>query len=382
MNTERQHVTLRMQALSGFDLMSIVPDDVLTALKAKDPHPYLQAFSICHEGTSTPSVLGDAAKPITWFRRAVQSIKNAVLKGVKFFLGHNEDNSTEGRAALGEVIASKEIEIDGTLHHVVVGHFPDKAAVQDYDICSQEAEWDLVPTPTGWVADKIEKLTGIALSSSKVDKPAFAGARRLATVQAFDNEPGAPGTAKGATTMSELQTCSFHELSAELIRRNVFPSQVFTRDQVKADRNFAPDIEKADKFDAMTKELATEKEAHKATQDKLKATEADGAKAKHLAELPTKKQRLEELAKDAKVTEKQLPFILKRFTDKVTDVTDDGLKAFIAEQVAIYQDAQGATAGDAANSAAGASSTGTGATGPKDPTKAANNPLLETDIDI
>jgi hypothetical protein len=316
--TERQAITLKMQALSTVDVLAMVPGDVLARIKEIDAHPFFQAYSICHEGTSTPTVLGDTAKPITWMRRAVQSIKNAIVKGVKFFTGHNSDSSTEGRDALGEVVASREQEIDGQLHHVVVGYFPDKERVKDFDICSQEADWDLVQTPMGWLADKMDKLTGIALASSKVDKPAFSGARRLGMVQAFNIEPGEPGNKE--KTMSELQTCTFPELLAELQKRQVYPSQAFTRDQIKADRNFSADFEKAEKYDAVNTALEAEKVSHKAIADKLKVTETEVATAKRGAELVTAKARLEKLAKDINLTEKQAAFVLKRFSDKVSDL--------------------------------------------------------------
>lgn len=378
---ERQSVRLKMQALSGFDVLSMVPVDVLARIKETDAHPFFQAYSFCHEGTSNPTILGDTAKPITWMRRAVQSIKNAITKGVKFFLGHNEDNSTTGRQALGEVVASQEMEIDGALHHVAVGYFPNRDAVKDFDICSQEADWDLVETPLGWLADKIDKLTGIALSSSKVDKPAFSGARRLGIVQAFDT-PAEPVKQKEKIMATELMACSFAELAAELTRRNVFPSQVFTLDQIRADGKIAPSLEKAEKHDALVKELADEKAAHKATADKLKVTETEAQTAKRGSELITAKTRLEKLAKDANATEKQLPFVLNRFTknaDKLSDLTDDGLKKFLDEQVAIYNDAQGIDAKTETSSAA------TGASGnenPKDMTKAANNPLISENLEI
>ena len=378
---ERQSVCLKMQALSGFDVLSMVPADVLARIKETDAHPFFQAYSICHDGISNPTILGDTAKPITWARRAVQSIKNAVVKGVKFFLGHNEDNSTTGRRALGEVVASQEMEIDGQLHHVAIGYFPKPELVKDFDICSQEADWDLVETPTGWLADKLDKLTGIALSSSKVDKPAFSGARRLGTVQAFDT-PEEPVKLKEKIMAVELTGCSFAELSAELTRRNAYPHQVFSLDQIRADKEIAPSLEKAAKHDALVKELADEKAAHKITADKLKVTETEAQTAKRGSELITAKTRLEKLAKDANATEKQLPFVLTRFTkiaDKLSDLTDDGLIKFLNEQVAIYNDAQGESAKTDTSSAA------TGASGnvdPKDLSKAVNNPLLENDVEF
>jgi hypothetical protein len=176
--------------------MALIDNDTITKIKATDPHPFFQAYSICHEGTSQPSILGDTARPIHWTRAAVQSIKNIILKGIKFFKGHNADNSTENRESLGEIVANTERELDGKLHHIAIGYFPNKEKVSDSDICSQEANWNLFEQAGHWFAGTIDKLTGIALSNSKVDKPAFADAKRLGMVQAFVLQGGGPGSGR------------------------------------------------------------------------------------------------------------------------------------------------------------------------------------------
>ena len=180
-------VCYKIQAFSNNEILSLIPPETLSQIKSKDPHPYFQAYSICHEGISTPSIIGDTSKPIHWTRRAVQSLKSIILKGVKFFKGHNADNSTTGRQVLGEVVANVEQEINGVLHHVVVSyHSPEvKEEVKKYDICSQEAIWNLFDQAGQVIADTVDKITGIALGSSDTEQPAFTGARRLASVQAF-----------------------------------------------------------------------------------------------------------------------------------------------------------------------------------------------------
>jgi len=196
--TIRAYLSLQClsSSLSSSEIMALIDNDTITKIKATDPHPFFQAYSICHEGTSRPSILGDTARPIHWTRAAVQSIKNIILKGIKFFKGHNADNSTENRESLGEIVASTEREINGKLHHIAVGYFPNKEKVSDSDICSQEANWNLFEQAGHWFAGTIDKLTGIALSNSKVDKPAFADAKRLGMVQAFVLQGGGPGSGR------------------------------------------------------------------------------------------------------------------------------------------------------------------------------------------
>lgn len=388
-DARQESLTLHLHALASVDPLDFVAPADLALLKAKDPHPYLQAYSFCHEGVAHPTVLGEKAKPITWLRQAVETIRRVVVKGVKFFLGHNEDSSTDGREALGEVVGSGERELDGKLHHIVVGYFPDKARVQALDICSQESDWDLIPGPLGYVADKLIKLTGIALSSSKTDRPAFPGAVRLGAVQAFaykDNS-GAPDGVPGPKAhrrlqMSDIMNATFQELDQALRARNVFPSQVFTLDQLKADRNFSPLIAKAEKYDADVEAVRNEL---KAANDKIKALETDTATARRSAELATAPSRLETLAKKAKepLTEKQLAFAKSRLTEKVADLSDKGLEEFLSDSVAIFKAAVGAdaTTGETGQGA-GASGAGqtTPAVEPGDFSKAANNPMLDADL--
>lgn len=211
-------------SLTSSEIMALIDPETISRIKATDPHPFFQAYSICHEGTSQPTILGDTARPIHWTRAAVQSIKKIVLKGVKFFKGHNEDNSTDKREALGEIVANSEREIDGKLHHIAIGYFPDKSKVSDSDICSQEANWNLFENAGKWFADTIEKMTGIALSNSKVDKPAFADARRLGMVQAFVLQAGGPGSGRrpeGGSSDDELHNNATNQEVADFIENKI-----------------------------------------------------------------------------------------------------------------------------------------------------------------
>src|SRR5512138_237980 len=93
----------KVPSISPNEILSLIPESVLSEIRQKDAHPLFQAYSFCHEGTSQPRIIGDTAKPIHWLRTAIQSIKGKVSKGIKFFLGHNEDNSTDNRESLGEI---------------------------------------------------------------------------------------------------------------------------------------------------------------------------------------------------------------------------------------------------------------------------------------
>jgi cation transport regulator len=328
-------VCKKIEALSGIDILKLIPQEKLQEIKQKDPHPYFQAYSICHEGTSTPTVIGEGPKPIHWTKKAIQSLKNIITKGVKFFMGHNEDNSTENRQELGEVVADTQQEIDGELHHIVVGYFPDKEKVANTDICSQEANWDLFETAKNYIADKITELTGIALGNSDYERPAFKGAKRLAMVQAFKIKAEETGQKIGVQEM-DLNTIPFDTLIGELKRRNFFPSEAFTIDDLKADRNFKSLFD-----DTKIKQL---EEKLKVSEDKIKVLEGEKVDLGKQIQVSTASKRFEKLLNEQEdpLTGKQKLYLKTHFNtyleqNRINDVTDEGLNGFITNKLGDYR---------------------------------------------
>ena len=315
-----------MQAFSSQEIIEMIDPADMQKIKAGDPHPFFKAWVLAHEGESSPRFAGDSNQvKITWPRSAIQSMQNFIKKGIKFFTGHNRDNSTEGRPSLGEIVASKEMEIDGRLSSVVVGYFPPESAgeAKKMDVCSFEAVWDLIKTGAGVVADKLRELTGVALGNSAKDKPAFDGARELASVQAFEDNKD---KTEGENKMSEI---TFHDVESYVKKNRVFPSQLFDWGQITADRFFIPEIKAfeekiktaEDALDGVTKEkekLLTEK---KAADDLLLRT--------------TAKSRIEGIIKDK--PEKLRKVILKK-VEKWEDFSDDAVKANIAAVEEDYND--------------------------------------------
>jgi hypothetical protein len=192
--TQAFNVRLLLKNIKSFNqnkIIELIPQKVYDKIIEKDPHPFFAMYSICHEGISAPVVLNEGPKKIAWPRKAVQSIKNIFIKGVRLFKGHNLDNSHSGRKIIGRVIHSFQREIEGKLHHIVITYHPPsvREEIKNYDVCSQEAEWNFFDYAGQLVAESIEKLTGIALADSDSQAPAFSGAKRLGYVQAFE-EPG------------------------------------------------------------------------------------------------------------------------------------------------------------------------------------------------
>lgn len=370
---------LRIQALTNDEILALIPADILSVIKTKDPHPFFQAYSICHEGTSTPTILGDTARPIHWTRRAVQSIKDVIKNGIKFFLGHNTDNSTDNRRELGEIVASFEKEIDGVLHHVAISyHKPEvREEVKKYDICSQEAEWNFFDVAGNMVADTLETMTGIALSSSEIDEPAFSGARRLGMVQAF----GAEST--NQNNQGEPKKMTFEELKAEIKKMNVWPSQLYSIEDIKEDRKFAPVFTESEN---LKNQVAKQGE-------QIKALETEKSNLSKQTLQSTAKTRLTSLIEkgEIKLTDNQKDYI-KGITDKfdnfskyLNDFSDDALKTFINQKLTddypIFASLSGNKQQQGENQAASQIAGGTGGTIDRnDFTKAANNDLLDADL--
>jgi hypothetical protein len=326
----------RIQAISADEILTLVPAEKLAEIRRTDPHPLFQAYSVCHEGVSTPRLVGDTAKPITWTRRAVQSIKDTVLRGLKFFHLHNSDNSTEGREDLGEVVWDGQREIGGVLHHVVVGYFPDRDRVKDMDVCSHEGEWDLFESAGQWFADRLHEMTGIALTSSKDDTQAFPGARRLAMVQAFDDSVGldidGPVRAKKKEKSMgdiDLMTVPLAELKRIVRERQLFPSQLFGLEEIRADREFGKIVTENDG-------LKTEVGALKGDLEKARGEKVQADKA--LISV-TARDRFSKLVEGMPMTPRQKAFVLKSFPEKVDDASDGALKLLVDRKLEDYKQA-------------------------------------------
>jgi hypothetical protein len=369
----------QIQAFTQSEIIKMIPAETLARIKMYDEHPFFQAYVLCHEGTSTPKILGEESKPITWTRKAIQSIKNIITKGVRFFMGHNEDSSTDNRRVLGEVVSDTQKEIDGKLSHVVIAYHPKavRDEVKKYDICSQEAAWNLIETAKGLIANNINKLTGIALQSSENDIPAFAGAKRLGMVQAFnDKKSNLSGELK---KMPEDKLINLNDVKNAVRDMGLYPNQIFTIEQMKTDRVFS--------------EIVTENEQLKTQaqkdSDSIKALEAEKKTLSRKTLVISAKTRLKNLMDSGEVTltDLQKKFIDKNFNEDMEDLSDESLKVFITNQTEVYKknaEFFNFTETEKEETSQGVqdkSGTQDKDIDPNDMSKAVNNPLLEEDFD-
>lgn len=302
--------------ISPEEVLAALPDSVREKVRGKNAAVYC----IGEEGTSRPREVGRSGNlQLRWPRAVIRRLAEAASSGVKLFERHGKDNGHEGRKPLGEIVGSFTRMVGDKLQAIAVALMPEPR--DDLDVCSIEADVEA----SGDLVGDVAKVTGLALSSSRVDSPAFAGAQRLATLQCFEpgnnpdgnKNPGKPG--EGEPRME----ITFKDVENFVRERNVFPHQLFKIDDIKNDRELGPSIIAAEKKAAdLETELANTK---KQSADSVRATEVAAAKG-----------RFEKLIPEG-ATEKQKAFYLKRFDPaKLEKLDDTALNAYLDAEAKEY----------------------------------------------
>ena len=298
--------------LEADEVRSRIPSEKLSALEGRG---VIRAYRLAHEGTSQPKVLTEGSKVLRWVKAVVHRLTQKIQAGTKFFVGHGDGtNSHEGRRTVGEVLASFVKDIGGKVSSVVIGHFPDESSIKDMDVCSMEADVEI----DGDVVSDVNSLTGIALGNSRTDSPAFPGATMLSTLQCFDqNKPGE------GENMADEKKITFDDVKRSVREMNIFPHQLFTIVEMKADREFGPIIEQRDK-------LSTENEGLTKKIGELETSSKDALRKGEVAEATT---ILDKRLADG-MTDKQKAFIKSQFDPtKLDDLTESGVDKFVEQSI-------------------------------------------------
>ena len=218
------------------------------------------------------------------------------------------------------------------------------------------------------IADKLQKLTVIALSTSGNDKPAFSGAVKLGMVQAFEDDKTTLGI--GASRMG-IKDASFEDLTQEVKRRNIFPNQLYSFKEIENDREFSSHFDQVKQYKSKLEELQT-------NYDQIK-TEKTNLERK--GQLSTLKNRLKNILNDPSrgLTDRQKLFIENGIDEDSIDLTDDGLKNFVDRETKSYFKRVAPDESNQTDIPTGQTNTN-GSTGEIDYTKAENNPLLDEDL--
>lgn len=304
-------------AMAANEIKQMIPPYLFEDIKRRDPKPLFRAYVVGQEGEATPKLVGVGKIALTWFTDAVGKLSRKIWSGMKIFNEHGETNSHEGRDPIGEVAGSRTKMIDGKFSAVIAAYIFPEFKDLPLDIASIEAVITMDNQIDSDIrAPNVEDVTGIALGSSAINKPGFAGATMIGTLQAFAEEIQSN---KGVKMDKS-------EIIEALKAAHLGPSDVFSNDVLITDTFVAGYIKESNKT-ASVEEYARRKKA----EDKIETlkTEHETESKKIKDENATLKSenagpKAADLFKDKyaerKLTVKQIEFIeAKREKFKVSD---------------------------------------------------------------
>lgn len=185
-------VRAELQNLAKREILEMVPADTIARIKETDSKPEFKVFCVGHEGVANAQELSFGTKVV----KAYHYVKNMIFKlgerlqfGTPIFDSHGETNDHSGRKQIGELVGKSVKMMGDKLSALAVTYIYPQFNKLTLDVASIEGEVEYTPKgiSSGDVID-INKITGIALGSSKLNTPAFPGATLLGTLQAFSKE--------------------------------------------------------------------------------------------------------------------------------------------------------------------------------------------------
>lgn len=217
---------VRLREMSANEIAGMIPSDVISSIKAKDPNPVFKAFVIGHEGEARGNVVGIGNVVKRWFRDAVEKLHAKISAGIQLFHGHERTNDPAGRTPIGEVVGKRLMRIGDRISSVVACYVFPSFRHLPLDVASIEADVVMDTKGRDVVVTEVEDVTGIALGNSAVDTPGFAGATLLGQLQAF---------AKSNSVGGDLMDLTIEDVKAFLKTGKVAPSDVFGMEDLAAD---------------------------------------------------------------------------------------------------------------------------------------------------
>lgn len=330
-----------LQEMAADEILDHVPASAYKRIKKDDPKAEFRAYVIGHEGESTGKVVGIGRVIKKWARSAIQNITERLVLGTKVFHLHEMTNEHEGRKPIGEVVGKVLSDIAGKLSSIAIMYIYPSYRDIPLDVASIEADINLPETinPNARVVDvDVEDITAIALGNSQTQKPGFAGATLIASLQEFADAASHEKPPKEGEHMTP------DEIKKAIRDAKLKPSDLFGSDEIADD----PTVQ-----GVIRDRRRNEEGFGKRMEEKLEAEKAklEQEKKDLLARLDTSlkaglKTRAAESIKPAiekrKLDEKQSAFILKnqaKFVpvseeslagdlDKFLDAQLDELKAF------------------------------------------------------
>jgi hypothetical protein len=318
--------------ICGYELQEMASEEVLRSVSAldyrrimkADPRACFRAYVIGHEGESSGKVVGMGRVIKKWAHSAVENINKKLAIGTKIFHMHGPTNEHDGRNPIGEIVGKTLSDIAGRLSSIAIAYiFPEFRDIP-LDIASIEGDIIMPETinPNARAVDvDVEEITAIALGNSQINKPGFAGATLLASLQEFaDNADYEKPPKEGEKPMTKDEI-------RQAIRDGKFkPSDLFGSAEMSDD----PIVQEVIREKRRNEEGFEGRQSEKLRADVAKAEQEKKdlqAKLETLGKANLK-TRASEAVKPAvekrKLDEKQSAFILKR-ADKFEPKSEESL---------------------------------------------------------
>lgn len=289
------------------DVLKYVDPEALNQIKNQDDHPQFSAYAIGHEGESGGdlTIQGQRVRGVKkrWVDTAIRSLFDKLKVGTKVFHLHAQTNELEGRRPIGHVVGKALEVINDKLTAIVINYIEPAARTMGLDVASMEADLRIDTDGDSVVVSGIDDVTGIALASSKFNRPGFPGATLLATVQEM---------AGGEMTIEEIK--GFLATNPK-----IRPSELFSSEVLKTDPVVVHEVREATAGEYAHRKRTDEAfDKARAEWEKEKATMQNDLKsARSQALTGTVKEKAKALMESRKLDPQQVEFLgdyLKDFT--------------------------------------------------------------------
>ena len=331
-------IRAKLRYMAANEIAAMIDPARMRTIKQTDARPVFKAFVVGHEGEATGNMLGVGNVVKRWFSRMVERLHDKISAGLQLFHGHAEGtNDQAGRQPIGEVVGKKLDRISGRLSSVVACYIYPSYSHLPLDVASVEADVEMEGDGRrGLVIADVERVTGIALGNSAIERPGFEGATLLGQLQAFAK----------SKNIGDVMDITIEEVKLFLKAEPLKPSDLFGVEDLTNDPAVKGLIE-SEKRSAVAGEYAHRKrteegfdKTRKDLEDKVKAAEVKAAGL----ELETAKTKVGDLFArrkvERKLTDQQVRFIearLARFAPSKADTVEKELDSFLDQQVDDYK---------------------------------------------
>jgi hypothetical protein len=292
-------------------------------IKQTDPKPTFRAYVIGHEGESEGKVVGIGRVIKKWVRSAITNINERLVIGTKVFHLHEMTNDHEGRQPIGEVVGKTLSEIAGRLSSIAVMYIFPEYRDAPLDVASIEADITMPESinPNARTVDvDVEEITAIALGNSQMNKPGFAGATLLASLQEFTADANREKPPKEGDKMTP------DEIKRAIRDAKLKPSDLFGSDEISEDPTVQGVIrDRRRNEEGFGKRMEEKLEAEKAKLEQEKKDLQARLDVSNRAQLKARAaDSLRPAIEKRKLDEKQSAFVLKH-ADRFSPASEESL---------------------------------------------------------